>query len=87
MTLKLFRIILKMVLCEVRFIKSFVKNETNKQIKLTPEEKVRQLYLYRLIHHYDYSLSDIEVETVVNFGREKKGLTSLLIKRVSLILL
>ena len=44
----------------------------NKQIKLTPEEQVRQLYLYRLIHTYNYSLSDIEVETVVDFGREKK---------------
>ena len=44
----------------------------NKQIKLTPEEQVRQLYLYQLIHTYNYSLSDIEVETVVDFGREKK---------------
>ena len=44
----------------------------NKQIKLTHEERVRQLYLYRLINTYNYSLSDIEVETQVDFGREKK---------------
>ena len=52
----------------------------NKEIKLTPEEKVRQLYLYRLIHTYGYHLSDIEVETTVDFGREKKRADIIILK-------
>lgn len=44
----------------------------NKDIKLTPEEAVRQLYIYTLVHEYGYSTSNMELERVINFGREKK---------------
>lgn len=43
-----------------------------KLIKLTPEEAVRQLYLYKLIHEYEYPLSRIQVEAGITFGREVK---------------
>ena len=43
-----------------------------KQIKLTPEEVVRQLFVYELINKYAYPESRIELETGINFGREIK---------------
>jgi type I restriction enzyme M protein len=43
-----------------------------KDILLTPEEIVRQLYLMVLIEDYKYSHERIKVEYEVNFGREKK---------------
>lgn len=43
-----------------------------KQIKLTPEEIVRQLFVYELINKYAYPESRIELETGINFGREIK---------------
>lgn len=43
-----------------------------KEIKLTPEEAVRQLYLHKLIHEYNYPTSRIEVEFPIHFGREVK---------------
>lgn len=46
--------------------------QRNKGIKLTPEEAVRQLYLYKLIHEYGYPASRIEVEYPIHFGREVK---------------
>lgn len=33
-----------------------------KEIKITPEEAVRQLYLYKLIYEYDYSPERIQIE-------------------------
>lgn len=44
----------------------------NKEIVLKPEEAVRQLYLYKLIHEYGYPTSRIEVEFPIHFGREVK---------------
>ncbi|MBR1760104.1 MAG: type I restriction enzyme HsdR N-terminal domain-containing protein [Schwartzia sp.] len=44
----------------------------NKEIKLTPEEIVRQLYLDELTTTYAYPLSRIQVEYVVTIGRDKK---------------
>lgn len=44
----------------------------NKEIKLTPEEIVRQLYLDKLINEYRYPISRIQVEYAVHFGREVK---------------
>ena len=43
-----------------------------KEIKLTPEEVVRQLYV--MVLHYDlkYPLERMEIEYAVTFGREKK---------------
>lgn len=44
----------------------------DKEIKLTPEEIVRQLYLNVLIEGYNYPLDRITVEHPVSFGRQKK---------------
>ncbi|STZ63228.1 Type I restriction enzyme EcoKI M protein [Moraxella lacunata] len=43
-----------------------------KDIKLTPEEAVRQLYLMKLHHDYGYPYERMELEYSVVFGREKK---------------
>ena len=43
-----------------------------KEIKLTPEEIIRQLYLKILIDDYGYPKDKIDVEYSVSFGREKK---------------
>lgn len=43
-----------------------------KNIRLNPEEIVRQLYLYSLTQEYGYPLDRIEVEFGVHFGREVK---------------
>ncbi|AWV96718.1 type I restriction enzyme HsdR N-terminal domain-containing protein [Arcticibacterium luteifluviistationis] len=51
------------------YIKCLVRD---KDIKLTPEEAVRQLYLMVLIDEYDYPVSRIELEYGVTFGRETK---------------
>lgn len=50
------------ILCQIR----------NKEIKLTPEEVVRQLYLMILIRELNYPNSRIQLEYEVSFGREKK---------------
>lgn len=44
----------------------------NKEIKLTPEEAIRQLYLKRLMENFGYPASRIAVEYGVTFGRETK---------------
>lgn len=43
-----------------------------KEIKLTPEEIVRQLYIYKLTEEYGYSTDRMQVEYAVHFGREVK---------------
>lgn len=54
---------------DVPYIKCLVRG---KDIKLTPEEAVRQLYLKVLTDRYQYPTSRIQVEYGVNFGREVK---------------
>ena len=54
---------------ETPYIKCLIRN---KEIQLKPEEAVRQLYIYRLIHTYGYSTDQIAVEHAVHFGRETK---------------
>jgi type I restriction enzyme M protein len=44
----------------------------DKEIKLTPEEVVRQLYAYRLLNTFGYTTDRIKFEYEVTFGREKK---------------
>lgn len=44
----------------------------DKDIRLTPEEIVRQLYLDKLINEYGYPKNRIQVEYAVHFGREVK---------------
>lgn len=43
-----------------------------KDVKTTPEEVVRQLYLKKLNEEYGYPFSRMQLEYVVHFGREKK---------------
>lgn len=43
-----------------------------KEIKLTPEEVIRQLYLRVLIERLKYPVSRVQVEYTVTFGKEKK---------------
>lgn len=43
-----------------------------KEIKLTPEEAVRQLFLYKLLNKYGYPAGRIAVESPIHFGREVK---------------
>ena len=54
---------------EIPYIKCAVRK---KEIRLTPEETVRQLYLEILINDYQYPADRIELEYAVTFGREKK---------------
>ena len=42
----------------------------NKSVRLTPEERTRQLWLSRLIGRYGYPASRIAVEYAVTFGRD-----------------
>lgn len=44
----------------------------NKDIRLTPEEVIRQLYTYKLIHNYGYPEKQIQFEYPIKFGREAK---------------
>jgi type I restriction enzyme M protein len=54
---------------EIPYIQCLVRK---KEIKLTPEEAVRQLYLEILLSDYKYPADRIELEYAVTFGREKK---------------
>ena len=54
---------------DVPYIKCLVRN---KEIRLTPEEAVRQLYIYKLIHDYGYSAAQMELEHAIHFGHEVK---------------
>ena len=44
----------------------------NKDIKLTPEEIVRQLFLIQLHQDYGYAYTRMQVEFIVHFGTQKK---------------
>ena len=52
---------------EVPYVKCIVRN---KEIRLTPEEAVRQLYVYELIHSYGYSSERIKLEHGISFGTD-----------------
>ena len=51
------------------YVKCIVRG---RDIRLNPEEVVRQLYASRLIHRYGYPKNRLAVEYSVNFGRQKK---------------
>lgn len=53
----------------------------NKEIKLTPEEIVRQLYIMVLTEEYQYPINYMELEYSVSFGREKKRADIVLFKK------
>lgn len=54
---------------EVYYVKCQIRD---KDIKLTDEELVRQLYINKLINEYNYPKEKMELEYGVSFGREKK---------------
>ncbi|MDR3261323.1 MAG: type I restriction enzyme HsdR N-terminal domain-containing protein, partial [Tannerella sp.] len=54
---------------EIPYISCLIRK---KEIRLTPEEAVRQLYLEILLNDYKYPVHRIELEYAVTFGREKK---------------
>lgn len=54
---------------DVPYIQCLVRG---KEIRVTPEEAVRQLYIYTLVHKYGYSVEQMELERRIHFGREVK---------------
>jgi len=60
------------------YLKSFIPFSTgNEEVqvyaeggKSSPEEIVRQLWVYKLIHQYDYKEDEMELEKSVQFGTE-----------------
>lgn len=54
---------------DVPYVQCLVRG---KEIRLTPEEAVRQLYIYTLVHEYGYSVDQMELERHIHFGREVK---------------
>jgi type I restriction enzyme M protein len=60
------------------YLKSFIPFSTgNEEVqvyseggKSAPEEIVRQLWVYKLIHHYNYKADEIDLEKGVQFGTE-----------------
>lgn len=54
---------------EAYYVKCMIRE---KEIRLTPEECVRQLYLDTLINNYDYPADRIQLEYPVKFGLEEK---------------
>ena len=54
---------------ESHFVKCVVRD---KDIRLKPEEIVRQLYASQLLHRYGYPKNRLGMEYPINFGREKK---------------
>ncbi|MCL2753876.1 MAG: N-6 DNA methylase [Defluviitaleaceae bacterium] len=65
---------------QVPYISCFVRN---KEIKLTPEEFVRQLYLCRLINGYGYPTNLLRVEHSVSFGKEVKRADIVIMDKLS----
>ena len=56
----------------------------DKQIKLTPEEIIRQLYLDKLMNEYGYAKSRIQVEYSVHFGREVKRADIIIVDKLQI---
>lgn len=54
---------------DVPYVNCFVRD---KEVRLTPEEAVRQLYIQKLILRHKYQKQFIQVEVGINFGREVK---------------
>lgn len=54
---------------EVPYVQCIIRE---KEIKLTPEETIRQLYLNKLINIYGYPKDRMTLEYPIHFGREVK---------------
>lgn len=68
---------------EVPYIQCLVRG---KEIKVTREEAVRQLYIYTLVHEYGYSVDQMELERHIHFGREVKRADIVLFEKRILML-
>lgn len=55
-----------------------------KEIKLTPEEAVRQLFAYKLHTVYNYPLKQIKFEYSIKFGREAKRADIVIVDKADL---
>lgn len=57
---------------EIRYYLKCLKRNKDIQVhsqkKSNPEEIIRQLYIYKLVHHYSYPLDRIDVEKEIYFG-------------------
>ncbi len=51
------------------YVKCLIRD---KDLRLTPEEAVRQLFIYKLIHSYKYPASRLSLESPIHFGTEVK---------------
>lgn len=56
----------------------------NKEIKITPEEVIRQLYTYKLMEEYGYPAKQIQFEYPIKFGRESKRADIVVVSNVDL---
>lgn len=65
---------------DIAYIKCQIRD---KDIKLTDEELVRQLYIYKLINTYKYPKDKMELEYQVSFGREKKRADIVIFEKTS----
>lgn len=60
--------------------KFYIKCQIKDKYKLvTPEEIVRQLWIYRLLNQYNYPKERIEIERGVNFGSRDSGLADIVV--------
>lgn len=51
-----------------------------REMRLTPEEAVRQLYVMMLIKDFEYPIYRMELEYGVSFGRQKKRADIVILK-------
>ena len=56
----------------------------NKEIKIIPEEVIRQLYTYKLIEEYGYPAKQIQFEYPIRFGREAKRADIVIVNKLDL---
>jgi len=61
------------------YVKCLVRN---KDIKLTPEEIVRQLFLMKLNKEYNYHFDRMQLEYPVHFGRETKRADIVILSKI-----
>lgn len=65
---------------DIAYIKCQIRDN---DIKLTDEELVRQLYIYKLINTYKYPKDKMELEYQVSFGHEKKRADIVIFEKTS----
>ena len=51
--------------------KPYIRCQVRKtEVQAKPEEIIRQFWLYRLMHHYQYPIARLTVEYPITFGRD-----------------